>query len=111
MYSRCEQPQRVTHKSRAISSSLCQKNKPSFFFVWKYEQFDPNSWSLWVSSCSEIHISKNIPVMDDCSHIVWQIPLGQKYIIPNRVIDRDIMIVDFNYSGCIDPYLIWCESF
>lgn len=49
--------------------------------------------------------------MDDCSHIVWQIPVGQQYIIPNGVIDRDIMIVDFNYSGSIDPYLIWCESF
>lgn len=46
-----------------------------------------------------------------CSHGVWQIQLTLSYIILHSVIERDIVVLNFNYSASIDLIIIWWESF
>lgn len=42
---------------------------------------------------------------------VWQIQLNLSYIILHSVIERDIVVLNFNYSAPIDPTIILWESF
>lgn len=42
------------------------------------------------------------PMIYACSHGVWRIQLNLSYIILYSVIERDIVVLNFNYSASID---------
>lgn len=50
-------------------------------------------------------------MMYACSYGVWQIQLNLSYIILHSVIERDIVVSNFNYSAPIEPSIICRESF